>query len=186
MTIQDSHIEIHRLLLQPHDSPSSGSSFRGGPFPDPDKHRSSLEKRREELADIPKLQRQFQQDQRRWQRRCDQQRREQEARESWLQERERECQSQEEQLRRSRGELDLQLQEYLQNLEQLRAGQRLVERERGRMRAQQSLLCGWKHSRQSSLPAAFSPGHSEVRVDLQGPPRWCGGQPRQGQAHSPP
>ncbi|KAK1345187.1 hypothetical protein QTO34_013897 [Cnephaeus nilssonii] len=163
LTIQDSHIEIHRLLLQPPDcpSPSPGPSFRGSPFQDPDKHRS-LEKRREELADIPKLQRQFQQDQRRWQRRCDQQRREQEARESWLQERERECQSQEEQLRRSRGELDLQLQEYLQNLEQLRAGQRLVERERGRMRAQQSLLSGWKHSRQSSLPAAFSPGNAEV------------------------
>ncbi|XP_014405196.1 PREDICTED: rho guanine nucleotide exchange factor 28 isoform X2 [Myotis brandtii] len=161
LTIQDSHIEIHRLLLQPQDSSSPGPSFRGSPFQDPDKHRS-LEKQREELADIPKLQRQFQQDQRRWQRRCDQQRREQEARESWLQERERECQSQEEQLRRSRGELDLQLQEYLQNLEQLRAGQRLVERERGRMRAQQSLLGGWKHSRQSSLPAAFSPGSQEV------------------------
>ncbi|XP_036266740.1 rho guanine nucleotide exchange factor 28 isoform X3 [Pipistrellus kuhlii] len=162
LTIQDSHIEIHRLLLQPQDSPSPGLPFRGSPFQDPDKQRG-LEKRREELADIPKLQRQFQQDQRRWQRRWDQQRREQEARESWLQERERECQSQEEQLRRSRGELDLQLQEYLQNLEQLRAGQRLVERERGRMRAQQSLLCGWKHSRQSSLPAAFSPpGNAEV------------------------
>ncbi|CAK6444314.1 unnamed protein product [Pipistrellus nathusii] len=162
LTIQDSHIEIHRLLLQPQDTLSPGPPFRGSPFQDPDKQRG-LEKRREELADIPKLQRQFQQDQRRWQRRCDQQRREQEARESWLQERERECQSQEEQLRRSRGELDLQLQEYLQNLEQLRAGQRLVERERGRMRAQQSLLCGWKHSRQSSLPAAFSPpGNAEV------------------------
>nr|KAF6488743.1 Rho guanine nucleotide exchange factor 28 [Molossus molossus] len=164
LTIQDSHIEIHRLVLQQQESLSPGLSLRGGPFQDPEKCRS-LEKWREELASIPKLQHQFQQDQRRWHRRCDQQRREQEARESWLQERERECQTQEELLLRSRGELDQQLQEYQQNLERLREGQRLVERERERMRAQQSLLCGWKHSRQSSLPAAFSPGSTEV-MDL--------------------
>lgn len=163
MTIQDSHIEVHRLVLQQQESLSPGLSLRGGPFPDPEKYRN-LEKWREELANIPKLQHQFQQDQRRWHRRCDQQRREQEARESWLQERERECQTQEELLLRSRGELDQQLQEYQQNLERLREGQRLVERERERMRAQQSLLCGWKHSRQSSLPAAFSPGSTEVRI----------------------
>ncbi|KAM8814196.1 rho guanine nucleotide exchange factor 28 isoform 4-T4 [Rhynchonycteris naso] len=161
LTIQDSHIEIHRLVLQQQESLGPGPSLRGSPFQDQEKHRS-LEKRREELANIHKLQHQFQQDQRRWHRRCDQQQREQEARESWLQEREKECQSQEELLLRDRGELDQQLQEYQQNLERLREGQRLVERERERMRAQQSLLCGWKHSRQSSLPAAFSPGSAEV------------------------
>ncbi|XP_037385481.1 rho guanine nucleotide exchange factor 28-like, partial [Talpa occidentalis] len=161
LTIQDSHIEIHKLVLQQQESLSSGPSFRGSPFQDQEKSRH-LEKRREELANIHKLQHQFQQDQRRWHRRCDQQQREQEARASWLQERERECQSQEELLLRNRGELDQQLQEYQQNLERLREGQRLVERERERMRAQQHLLCSWKHSRQSSLPAAFSPGSKEV------------------------
>ncbi|XP_012577300.1 PREDICTED: rho guanine nucleotide exchange factor 28 isoform X2 [Condylura cristata] len=155
LTIQDSHIEIHRLVLQQQESPSSIPSFRGSPFQD-------LEKRREELANIHKLQHQLQQDQRRWHRRCDQQQREQEARASWLQERERECRAQEELLLRNRGELDQQLQEYQQNLERLREGQRLVERERQRMQAQQKLLCSWKHSRQSSLPAAFSPGSKEV------------------------
>ncbi|XP_036082164.1 rho guanine nucleotide exchange factor 28 isoform X3 [Rousettus aegyptiacus] len=160
LTIQDSHIEIHKLVLQ-QESPSSGPCFRGTPFQDQEKYRS-LEKQREELVNIHKLQHQFQQDQLRWHRRCDQQQREQEAKESWLQERERECQSQEELLQRHRGELGQQLQEYQQNLERLREGQRLVERERERVRAQQSLLCGWKHSRQSSLPAAFSPGSTEV------------------------
>ncbi|XP_072814631.1 rho guanine nucleotide exchange factor 28 isoform X1 [Vicugna pacos] len=161
LTIQDSHIEIHRLVLQQQESLSPGPFFRGSPFQDQERYRN-LEKRREELANIHKLQHQFQQDQQRWHRRCDQQQREQAAKASWLQERERECQSQEELLLRSRGELDQQLQEYQQNLERLREGQRLVERERERMRAQQSLLCGWKHSRQSSLPAAFSPGSMEV------------------------
>ncbi|XP_074215884.1 rho guanine nucleotide exchange factor 28 isoform X5 [Camelus bactrianus] len=161
LTIQDSHIEIHRLVLQQQESLSPGPFFRGSPFQDQERYRN-LEKRREELANIHKLQHQFQQDQQRWHRRCDQQQREQAAKASWLQERERECQSQEELLLRSRGELDQQLQEYQQNLERLREGQRLVERERERMRAQQSLLCGWKHSRQSSLPSAFSPGSMEV------------------------
>lgn len=153
LTIQDSHIEIHKLVLQQQESQCPGPPLRA-PFPD-------LEKRREELGDIHKLQLQFQQDQRRWHRRCDQQQRAQEAKASWLQERERECQSQEELLLQSRGELDQQLQEYQQNLERLREGQRLVEKEREWMRAQQSLLGRWRHSRQSSLPAAFSPGSQE-------------------------
>ena len=164
MTIQDSHIQVHKLVLRQQESLSPGPSFRGGPlFQDQEKARH-LEKQREELANIHKLQYEFQQDQRRWHRRCDQQQREQEAKASRLWERERECQSQEELLLRNRRELDQQLQEYQQNLERLREGQRLVERERERMRVQQSLLCGWKHSRQSSLPAAFSPGSTEVRA----------------------
>uniref|UniRef100_A0A667I099 Rho guanine nucleotide exchange factor 28 n=1 Tax=Lynx canadensis TaxID=61383 RepID=A0A667I099_LYNCA len=162
LTIQDSHIQVHKLVLRQQESLSPGPSFRGGPlFQDQEKARH-LEKQREELANVHKLQYEFQQDQRRWHRRCDQQQREQEAKASRLRERERECQSQEELLLRNRGELDQQLQEYQQNLERLREGQRLVERERERMRVQQSLLCGWKHSRQSSLPAAFSPGSTEV------------------------
>ncbi|KAM9253797.1 rho guanine nucleotide exchange factor 28 isoform 1-T1 [Dugong dugon] len=164
LTIQDSHIEIHKLVLQQQERLSLGHFFRGSPFQDQEKYRN-LEKQREELANIHKLQHQFQQEQRRWHRRCDQQQREQEAKESWLQERERECQSREELLLRNRGELAHQLQEYQQNLERLREGQRMVEREREKMRTQQRLLCHWKHSRQSSLPAAFSPGSKEV-MDL--------------------
>lgn len=184
LTIQDSHIEIHRLVLQQQEGLSPCPSLRGSPFLDQDKSRN-LEKRREELADIPKLQHQFQQEQRRWHRRCDLQRREQEARESRLQERERECQSQEQLLRRSRGELDQQLQDYQQDLQRLREGQRQVERERERVRAQQSLLCSWKHCRQSSLPAELPPGSAEVRSpDVRCAPRQSSGQLLQGPVHS--
>uniref|UniRef100_A0A8D1M5N6 Rho guanine nucleotide exchange factor 28 n=2 Tax=Sus scrofa TaxID=9823 RepID=A0A8D1M5N6_PIG len=171
LTIQDSHIEIHKLVLQQQESVCSGPSFRGSPLQDQEKYRN-LEKRREELASIHKLQHQFLQDQQRWHRRCDQQQREQEAKASRLQAREQECQAQEELLLRNREELDQQLQEYQQNLERLREGQRLVERERERMRAQQSLLCGWKHSRQSSLPAAFSPGRMEL-MELNRSENFC-------------
>ncbi|XP_045141160.1 rho guanine nucleotide exchange factor 28 [Echinops telfairi] len=158
LTIQDSHIEIHRLVLQQQERLALGHPLRGGLFQD-------LEKQREELANVHGLQQQFQQEQRRWHRACDQQLREQRAKESWLQERERECQSQEELLLRDRGQLAHQLQEYQQNLERLREGQRLVAREREQMRTQHRLLCHWKHSRQSSLPAAFPPGGTEV-MDL--------------------
>jgi chromosome segregation ATPase len=161
LTIQDSHIEIHKLVLQQQESLATGPSFRGGPLQD--QKSRTLEKQREELADFHKLQHQFQQEQRRWHRTCDQQQREQEAKESWLQARERQCQSQEELLLRSRGELEQQLREYQQSLERLREGQRLVERARERMRIQQGLLGPWRHSRQRSLPAAFPPGGKEVR-----------------------
>ncbi|KAL1782886.1 rho guanine nucleotide exchange factor 28 isoform X1 [Sigmodon hispidus] len=161
LTIQDSHIEIHKLVLQQRESLSPSYSFRGGPLQDQEKSRY-LEKQREELANIHKLQHQFQQEQRRWHRTCDQQQREQEAQESWLQARERECQSQEELLLRHRSELDHQLQEYQQNLERLREGQRMVEQERQKMRIQQGLLGHCKHSRQRSLPAVFFPGSKEV------------------------
>ncbi|XP_010334823.3 rho guanine nucleotide exchange factor 28 isoform X2 [Saimiri boliviensis] len=161
LTIQDSHIEIHRLVLQQHEGLSPGHSvLRGGPWQD--QKSRDVGRQREELANVHELQHQLQQEQRRWLRRCDQQQRAQAARESWLQERERECQSQEELLLRSRGELDLQLQEYQHSLERLREGQRLVETERARMRAQQSLLSHWKQGRQRSLPAAFLPDGPEV------------------------
>ncbi|XP_006899095.1 PREDICTED: rho guanine nucleotide exchange factor 28-like [Elephantulus edwardii] len=164
LTIQDSHIEIHKLVLQQQESLCAGHPLRGSLLQDQERSRN-LEKQREELANIHTLQHQFQQEQRRWHRRCDQQQREQEAKESWLQERERRCQSQEELLLKSRGELAHQLQEYQQNVELLREGQRLVEKEREKMRTQQRLLCHWKHSRQSSLPAAFAPGSKEI-MDL--------------------
>ncbi|KAL2779582.1 rho guanine nucleotide exchange factor 28 isoform 3 [Daubentonia madagascariensis] len=162
LTIQDSHIEIHKLVLQQQESLSLGSCLlRGSPFQDHEKSRD-VDRQREELANMHQLQHQLQQEQRHWLRRCDQQQRAQAAKESWLQEQERECQSQEELLQRSRGELDHQLQEYQHSLERLREGQRLVERERASMRVQQSLLGHWKHSRQRSLPAAFPLSSKEV------------------------
>ena len=48
MTIHDSHIEIHRLVLQQRESLAPGPAFRGSPFQDQEKSRS-LEKQREEL-----------------------------------------------------------------------------------------------------------------------------------------
>nr|XP_005288314.1 rho guanine nucleotide exchange factor 28 isoform X5 [Chrysemys picta bellii] len=162
LTIQDSYVEIHKILLHEHERTSRGHSSRGNLLLDQEKYRN-LEKQREELANIHKLQQQFQQEQQRWSRECDQQQREQEIRENQLQERERDCLCQEELLHQNRGELELQLQEFQQNLERLREGQRMVEKERDNVKMQQKILWHWKHSRQSSLPAAFpSSGSNEI------------------------
>ncbi|XP_067425369.1 rho guanine nucleotide exchange factor 28 isoform X2 [Emydura macquarii macquarii] len=162
LTIQNSHVEVHKVLLQEHERMGWGHGSRGNLLQEQEKYRN-LEKQREELANIHKLQQQFHQEQQRWSRECDQQQREQETRESQLQERGRECLCQEELLHRNRGELELQLQEFQQNLERLKEGQRMVEKERDNVKMQQKMLWHWKHSRQSSLPAAFpSSGSNEI------------------------
>uniref|UniRef100_A0A8C0QLB5 Rho guanine nucleotide exchange factor 28 n=1 Tax=Canis lupus familiaris TaxID=9615 RepID=A0A8C0QLB5_CANLF len=150
LTIQDSHIQVHRLLLQQAGLPASQEEH------------GELARQREELAALPGLQWQLQQERRRGQRTWERQQREQEARACRLREREQGCRGREELLLRARGELDRQLREHRQDLERLREGQRLVESARARTRAQHSLLRGPRPGRQSSLPAALPPGSGEV------------------------
>uniref|UniRef100_A0A8B9PIS2 Rho guanine nucleotide exchange factor 28 n=1 Tax=Apteryx owenii TaxID=8824 RepID=A0A8B9PIS2_APTOW len=148
LTIQDSHRELHKLLLQENEKTSRGHSSRVNLLLEQEKYRN-LEKQREELANIRKLKQQFQQEQQHWSRECEQRQWEQEARESRLGQRERECGCQEELLERSREALELQLQEYQQSLERLQEGQKMVEKEKDSVKMQQKLLWHWKHSRQS-------------------------------------
>nr|XP_013795315.1 PREDICTED: rho guanine nucleotide exchange factor 28-like [Apteryx mantelli mantelli] len=150
LTIQDSHRELHKLLLQENEKTSRGHSSRVNLLLEQEKYRN-LEKQREELANIRKLKQQFQQEQQHWSRECEQRQWEQEARESRLGQRERECGCQEELLERSREALELQLQEYQQSLERLQEGQKMVEKEKDSVKMQQKLLWHWKHSRQSGL-----------------------------------
>ncbi|XP_075303194.1 rho guanine nucleotide exchange factor 28 isoform X3 [Opisthocomus hoazin] len=150
LAIQDSHRELHRLLLQENEKTGRGHGSRLNILLEQEKYRN-LEKQRVELANIHKLKQQFQQEQQRWLRECEQREREQEAREGRLGQRERECGYQEELLKRSRHGLVLQLQEYQQSLERLQEGQKMVERERDSVEMQKKLLWHWKHGRQSSL-----------------------------------
>ncbi|XP_030367766.1 rho guanine nucleotide exchange factor 28 isoform X6 [Strigops habroptila] len=150
LAIQDSHRELHRLLLQENEKTGRGHGSRLNLLLEQEKYRN-LEKQRVELANIHKLKQQFQQEQQRWLRECDQRQREQEAREDRLGQRERECRCQEELLDRSQQGLALQLQEYQQSLERLQEGQKMVERERDSMNMQKKLLWHLKHGPQSSL-----------------------------------
>ncbi|XP_021235289.1 rho guanine nucleotide exchange factor 28 isoform X3 [Numida meleagris] len=150
LAIQDSHRELHRLLLQENEKSSRGHSSRIPLFLEQEKYRNS-EKQREELANINKLQQQFQQEQQRWLRECEQRQQEQEVRAGLLGQREKACSCQEELLEKSHQELALQSQKLQQSLERLREGQKVLEGEGDRIRVQKKLLWHWKHGRQSSL-----------------------------------
>ncbi|KAH0628030.1 hypothetical protein JD844_008693 [Phrynosoma platyrhinos] len=166
LTIQDTHIEIHKLLLQEHERSSWSLSSRSpSSLLEQEKQRNF--KSKEELVNIQKLQHQFQQEQQRWHRECEQRQQEHEKRESLLLEKEKECLSQEEFLCKNWGELDVQLQDYQQNLERLRESQRMVEKERETVKLQQKIMHHWKHSRQNSLPAVFSLGNNEIMRQYQ-------------------
>ncbi|KAL2294474.1 hypothetical protein Nmel_008206, partial [Mimus melanotis] len=150
LAIQDSHKELHRLLLQENEKTSRSHGSRLNLVLEQEKY-WNLEKQRVELGDIDKLKQQFQQEQQRWLRECEQQQREQEARESRLGQRERECECEEELLEQNRQALALQLQEYQQSLERLQEGQKMVERERDNVKMQKKLVWHWKHGQQNSL-----------------------------------
>ncbi|NWQ71534.1 ARG28 factor, partial [Neopipo cinnamomea] len=154
LAIQDSHKQLHRLLLQENEKTGWGHGTRLNLLLEQEKYRN-LEKQRVELANIHKLKQQFQQEQQRWLRECNQRQREQEAQEAHLGQRERECGCKEELLERSQQGLALQLQEYQQSLERLQESQKMVERERDDVKMQKKLLWHWKHGQQSNL---FSSG----------------------------
>ncbi|XP_041342115.1 rho guanine nucleotide exchange factor 28 isoform X11 [Pyrgilauda ruficollis] len=150
LAIQDSHKELHRLLLQENEKTSRSHGSRLNLVLEQEKYQNP-EKQRVELANIHKMKQQFQQEQQRWLRECDQRQREQEARAGRLEQRERECQSEEELLEQSRQRLALQLQEYQQSLERLQEGQKMVEREGDNVKMQKKLVWHWKHGQQNSL-----------------------------------
>ncbi|XP_010004683.1 PREDICTED: rho guanine nucleotide exchange factor 28 [Chaetura pelagica] len=110
LAIQDSHRELHRLLLQESEKAGRGHGSRLNLLLEQEKYRN-LEKQKVELANTHKLK--------------------------------------EERLERSRQALALQLQEYQQSLERLQDGQKMVERERDRVKMQ--LLWHWKHGQRSNL-----------------------------------
>ncbi|XP_071437121.1 rho guanine nucleotide exchange factor 28 isoform X2 [Pithys albifrons albifrons] len=150
LAIQDSHRELHRLLLQENEKTGWGHASRLNLLLEQEKYRN-LEKQKVELVNIHKLKQQFQQEQQRWLRECDQRHREQEAREHQLGQWEQECGCKEALLERSRQGLAIQLQDYQQSLERLQEGQKMVERERDNLKMQKKLLWHWKHGQQSSL-----------------------------------
>ncbi|XP_041101852.1 rho guanine nucleotide exchange factor 28-like isoform X7 [Polyodon spathula] len=154
VTIQDSCFEVQKLLLLESERMPRLPGSRGNLLQEQEKQRN-VEKQREELAGVQRLKSQLRLEQQRWERECDHRQRQHREQESRLDQRERECHLQAEQLQREREELESQLQEYQHNLERLREGQRLVEKEREK-------LDSWKHSQQNSLPIMFPVDSNQV------------------------
>ncbi|XP_047238577.1 rho guanine nucleotide exchange factor 28-like isoform X2 [Girardinichthys multiradiatus] len=161
VTLQDSFYEVQKLLLQEGERPQLRSISSLQTSLEQEKHRSvdkmkeekkSLERKKEDVDEVQKLQVKLKQEQQRWEKECVVREKQQSEQENVLEEREQQCLFEAERLRCEREELEVQLQEYQQSLDRLREGQRSVERDKERIEAQQRLLQSWRHSRQSSLP----------------------------------
>lgn len=154
VTLQDSCYEVQKLLLQDGDKPQLRTLTSLQSSVELEKQRS-FDKKKEEVDEVQKLHMKLKQEQQRWDKECLVREKQQSEQESVLEQREQQCVLEAERLRCEREELDAQLQEYQQNLERLREGQRSVEREKEKIEAQQRLLQSWRHNRQSSLPVTI-------------------------------
>ncbi|XP_045889928.1 rho guanine nucleotide exchange factor 28-like isoform X1 [Micropterus dolomieu] len=166
VTLQDSCHEVQKLLLQEGERPqlrtltSLQNSLEQEKQRSMDKKKEEVEKKRsekkkEEVDEVRKRHVKLKQEQQRWDKECLTREKQQSEQESMLEQREQQCLLEAERLRCEREELAAQLLEYQQNLDRLREGQRIVEREKEKIEAQQRLLQSWRHNRQSSLPVTI-------------------------------
>lgn len=166
VTLQDSCYEVQKLLLQEGERPQLRPLTSLPNSLEQDKQRSTdkkkeevekkgLERKKEEVDEVQKLHVRLKQEQQRWDKECLAREKHQCEQETVLEQREQQCLLEAERLRCEREELEAQLLEYQQNLDRLREGQRSVEREKEKIEAQQRLLQGWRHNRQSSLPVTI-------------------------------
>lgn len=160
MTIQDSYYELQRLRLQesgrrsPRVPGPHPASTRSNTLQEQEKQRN-LEKQKEDVVAIQRLQQRLRQERGRWERECQAKESQQEEQESKLEERERQCHLEAQRLRQEREELDLQQEEYQLSLERLKDGQRRVEMERECLEKQQKLVQTLKNGRQRKLPTVI-------------------------------
>ncbi|XP_037536841.1 rho guanine nucleotide exchange factor 28 [Nematolebias whitei] len=164
VTLQDSYYEVHKLLLQEGERPQLRSIASLQNSLELEKQRSTdkmkeekrgLERRKDDVDEVQKLQIKLKQEQQHWEKECATREKQQGEQESLLEQRQQQCLLEAERLRCEREELEAQLQEYQQNLDRLKEGQRSVEKEKEKIEAQQRLLQGWRHNRQSSLPVTL-------------------------------
>ncbi|XP_077456768.1 rho guanine nucleotide exchange factor 28 isoform X7 [Stigmatopora argus] len=166
VTLQDSCLEIQKILLQEGDKSqfksltSLQNSLEQEKLTTSDKKKEEVEKRglerrKEEADGVHKLHVKLKQDQQRWDKECTARDKMQTEQESALEKREQNCLLEAERLRCEREELESQLLEYRNSMDRLREGQKNVDREKEKLEAQQRLLQSWRHTRQSSLPVTI-------------------------------
>ncbi|XP_060257987.1 A-kinase anchor protein 13 isoform X9 [Ovis aries] len=157
---QDSYIEDQKLLLS--ERALTRTASRPSSLIEQEKQRS-LEKQRQDLANLQRQQAQHQEEKRRHERAW-------EARERALQEREARLAQREEELRRGRQDLERERDElqqrkdaYQGDLERLRAAQRLLEREQEQLRRDSERLSqvSYQNTKLLRIPS-FSPNPEET------------------------
>ncbi|XP_029379987.1 rho guanine nucleotide exchange factor 18a [Echeneis naucrates] len=126
---QDSQIELQRAFQSNSQQPSR---HYNNVLLEQEKQRN-LERQRDELAHLHKLQAQHQEKQLRWEKEMEQQKKQIEALEAQVQQREDECRKWEERLNEERAELEMQRGDYQRDLERLRESTKSVEKEKERL-----------------------------------------------------
>nr|XP_019968023.1 PREDICTED: rho guanine nucleotide exchange factor 18-like isoform X1 [Paralichthys olivaceus]XP_019968031.1 PREDICTED: rho guanine nucleotide exchange factor 18-like isoform X1 [Paralichthys olivaceus]XP_019968038.1 PREDICTED: rho guanine nucleotide exchange factor 18-like isoform X1 [Paralichthys olivaceus]XP_019968046.1 PREDICTED: rho guanine nucleotide exchange factor 18-like isoform X1 [Paralichthys olivaceus] len=152
---QTSQLELQRVFQSNSQQPSRHYS---NVLLEREKQRS-LEKQREELANLHKLQTQHREEQQRWEKDRERQRIQIEALEDQLQQREEECSKWEEKLSGEKGELERQWENYQQDLERLRESTQSVEKERERLTQERERLEQFQEKLKSKLTQLPYSGH---------------------------
>ncbi|XP_061672064.1 rho guanine nucleotide exchange factor 28-like isoform X2 [Syngnathoides biaculeatus] len=167
VTLQDSCLEIQKILLQEgdksqlktltftHTFQNTFERQTGNDKKTEEIEKKALERKKEEVDEVQKLHVKLKQDQQRWDKECVTREKQQNEQETALEQREQQCILEAERLRCEREELKTQLLEYHNSLDRLREGQKSVDREKEKLEAQQRFLQTWRHNRQSSLPVTI-------------------------------
>lgn len=125
---QDSQMELQHVLQSRNKACRPYSSV----LLEQEKQRN-LEKHKNELADLHKLQAQHREEQQRWEKERERHSGHMEALEAQLKQRQDECSRREQQLQEGNGELQRQREDYQQGLERLRESTRAVEKDKERL-----------------------------------------------------
>ncbi|XP_060940459.1 rho guanine nucleotide exchange factor 18a isoform X2 [Limanda limanda] len=154
---QTSQLELQRAYLSNSQQPTRHYS---NVLLEREKQRN-MEKQREELANLHKLQAQHREEQQRWEKDKERQRIQVEALEAQLQQREEECSKWEEKLSGEKGELESQWENYQQDLERLRESTQSVEKEKERLTQERERLELLQEKFKSKLMQLPNSGHYE-------------------------
>ncbi|XP_069548483.1 rho guanine nucleotide exchange factor 18a [Brachyistius frenatus] len=147
---QDSRIELQQAF-------QSNSKHYSNVLLEQEKQRN-LEKQKEELAHLHKLQAQHREEQQRWEKERERQRIQVEALEAQLRQREEDCGRWEEKLNEEKAELERQKENHQQDLERLRESSKSVEKEKERVTQEKDRL----EQLQEKLKLKYipNPGHA--------------------------
>ena len=154
---QTSQLELQRAFLSNSQQPTRHYS---NVLLEREKQRN-VEKQKEELANLNKLQAQHREEQHRWEKDKERQRIQVEALEAQLQQREEECSKWEEKLSGEKGELERQWENYQQDLERLRESTQSVEKERERLTQERERLEQLQEKFKVKLMQLPNSGHYE-------------------------
>ncbi|XP_035525965.1 rho guanine nucleotide exchange factor 18a [Morone saxatilis] len=159
---QDSQIELQNILQS-----KTKQRHYSSVLLEQEKQRN-LEKHKEELANLHKLQAQHREEQQHWEKEKERQRIQIEALEAQLQQREDDCRKREEKLSEEKAELEEQKKSYQQDLERLRESTKSVDKEKERLDQEKERLekmkkyedpakC-WSHSNYQSFRGSIVNG----------------------------